>query len=53
MDHDLQVLGVGEATLSRLRRLYGGIRSDQAKWLKLQDEENQRLKQVRAELWLN
>jgi transposase-like protein len=42
----LQSLEVSEATLSRWRSQYGGMKSEEAKRLKLLEEENNRLKQI-------
>jgi transposase-like protein len=45
----LQALEVSEATLSRWRNQYGGMKSDEAKRLKTLEEENQRLKKLVAD----
>ena len=42
----LQSLEVSEATLSRWRSQYGGMKSEEAKRLKLLEEENSRLKKI-------
>jgi putative transposase len=42
----LQSLEVSEATLSRWRSQYGGMKSEEARRLKLLEEENNRLKQI-------
>lgn len=42
----LQSLEVSEATLSRWRSQYGGMKSEEARRLKLLEEENHRLKQI-------
>ena len=42
----LQSLEVSEATLSRWRSQYGGMKSEEAKRLKQLEEENNRLKQI-------
>ena len=42
----LQTLEVSEATLSRWRTQYGGMKSEEAKRLKLLEEENDRLKKI-------
>ena len=45
----LQALEVSEATLSRWRSQYGGMKSEEAKRLKQLEEENQRLKKLVAD----
>ena len=45
----LQALEVSEATLSRWRTQYGGMKSEEAKRLKQLEEENNRLKKLVAE----
>ena len=45
----LQALEVSEATLSRWRSQYGGMKSEEAKRLKSLEEENHRLKKIVAE----
>ena len=42
----LQKLEVSEATLSRWRSQYGGMKSEEAKRLKMLEEENNRLKKI-------
>ena len=42
----LQTLAVSEATLSRWRSQYGGMKSEEAKRLKTLEEENDRLKKI-------
>ena len=42
----LQALEVSEPTLSRWRSQYGGMKSEEAKRLKLLEEENNRLKKI-------
>ena len=42
----LQSLAVSEATLSRWRSQYGGMKSEEAKRLKTLEEENIRLKKI-------
>ena len=42
----LQMLEVSEATLSRWRSQYGGMKSEEAKRLKMLEEENNRLKRI-------
>ena len=42
----LQSLEVSEATLSRWRSQYGGMKSEEAKRLKMLEEENSRLKKI-------
>jgi len=45
----LQSLEVSEATLSRWRSQYGGMKSEEAKRLKSLEEENARLKKIVAD----
>ncbi|QDS93701.1 Transposase [Roseimaritima multifibrata] len=45
----LQSLEVSEATLSRWRAQYGGMKSEEAKRLKTLEEENNRLKKIVAD----
>ncbi|TWT29738.1 Transposase [Blastopirellula retiformator] len=45
----LQSLEVSEATLSRWRTQYGGMKSKEAKRLKSLEEENNRLKRIIAD----
>ena len=45
----LQALEVSEATLSRWRSQYGGMKSEEAKRLKQLEEENSRLKKLVAD----
>jgi hypothetical protein len=45
----LQFLEVSEATYLRWRNQYGGMKSEEAKRLKLLEEENKRLKQLVAD----
>lgn len=49
----LQALEVSEATLSRWRNQYGGMKSEEAKRLKHLEEENVRLKKLVADLSLD
>ena len=45
----LQSLSISEATLSRWRSQYGGMKSEEAKRLKQLEDENNRLKKLVAE----
>jgi transposase-like protein len=45
----LQALEVSEGTLSRWRSQYGGMKSEEAKRLKLLEDENGRLKKIVAD----
>lgn len=45
----LQSLEISEATLSRWRTQYGGMKSEEAKRLKQLEDENQRLKKLVAD----
>ena len=49
----LQSLEVSEATLSRWRAQYGGMKSEEAKRLKALEEENSRLKKIVADQTLD
>ena len=49
----LQALEVSEATYHRWRNQYGGMKSEEAKRLKLLEDENRRLKQLVADLSLD
>ncbi len=49
----LQALEVSEATYLRWRKQYGGMKAEEAKRLKELEEENQRLKEIVAELTLD
>jgi putative transposase len=49
----LQALEVSEATYLRWRNQYGGMKAEEAKRLKLLEEENERLKELVAELTLD
>ena len=49
----LQALEISEATYLRWRNQYGGMKAEEAKRLKLLEEENKRLKEVVAELTLD
>ena len=49
----LQALEISEATYLRWRNQYGGMKSEEAKRLKLLEEENKRLKELVAELTLD
>jgi putative transposase len=49
----LQALEVSEATLHRWRARYGGMNAEEAVRLKKLEDENQRLKEVVAELTLD
>jgi transposase-like protein len=51
--HVCQALGVSEATLSRWRNQYGGMKSGDAKKLKKLERENNRLKRIVADLTLD
>ena len=42
----LQAMEVSEATLTRWRSQYGGMKSEEAKRLKMLEEENNRLKKI-------
>jgi transposase-like protein len=46
-------LGISEHTYYRWRKEYGGVRTDQAKRLKLLEKENDRLKKLVADLSLD
>jgi len=46
-------LGISEQTYYRWRKEYGGMRVDQAKWLKELEKENVRLKKLVADLSLD
>lgn len=46
-------LGISEHTCYRWRKEYGGVRTDQAKRLKLLEKENERLKKLVADLSLD
>lgn len=45
----LQVLEISEATLSRWRSQYGGMKSEEARRLKSLEDENNRLKKIVAD----
>ena len=45
----LQSLGISEATLSRWRSQYGGMKSEEARRLKQLEDENGRLKKLVAD----
>lgn len=49
----LQALEVSESTYLRWRNQYGGMKAEEAKRLKLLEDENKRLKEVVAELTLD
>jgi putative transposase len=49
----LQFLEVSEATYLRWRNQYGGMKSEEARRLKVLEEENKRLKELVAELTLD
>lgn len=49
----LQALEVSEATYSRWRSQYGGMKAEEAVRLKRLEEENKKLKEVVAELTLD
>ena len=49
----LQALEVSEATYLRWRNQYGGMKAEEAKRLKVLEDENKRLKEVVAELTLD
>jgi transposase-like protein len=42
----LQAMEVSEATLARWRNQYGGMKSEEAKRLKMLEDENNRLKKI-------
>ncbi len=44
---------VSEATLHRWRNQYGGMKAEEAKRLKLLEQQNKRLKKLRAEAELD
>ena len=46
-------LGITEHTYDRWKKEYGGLRVDQAKWLKRMEQENARLKRIVADLSLD
>ena len=46
-------IGVAGQTYYRWRKEYGGLRLDQAKWLKVLEKENTRLKKLVADLSLD
>ncbi len=45
----LQSLEVSEATYHRWRLQHGGMKSEEAKWMKQMKDENRRPKQIRAD----
>ena len=45
----LQTLEIAEATYHRWRNQYGGMKSEEAKRLKMLEDENRRLKQIVAD----
>ncbi len=49
----LQSLEISESSYERWRARYGGMKSEEAKRLKLLEEENRRLKQLVADLSLD
>ena len=49
----LQALEVSEATYLRWRQQYGGMKAEEAKRLKELEHENQKLKEIVAELTLD
>ncbi|MBC7964370.1 MAG: transposase [Fuerstia sp.] len=49
----LQSLEISEATYHRWRNQYGGMKSDEAKRLKILEDENRRLKQIVADQMLD
>lgn len=49
----LQALEVSESTLERWRKQYGGMKAEEAIRLKKLEDENQKLKEVVAELTLD
>lgn len=49
----LQALEISEATYHRWRNQYGGMKSEEAKRLKILEEENGRLKKLVADLSLD
>ena len=48
-----QTLGISEATLSRWRHQYGGMKAEEAKRLRELEDENKRLKKLLAEAELD
>ncbi len=53
VEHVCQAFGVSEATLHRWRNQYGGMKAEEAKRLKLLEQENKRLKKLLAEAELD
>jgi putative transposase len=51
--HILQTLEVSEATFHRWRNQYGGMKSEEAKRLKILESENAKLKKLLAEAELD
>lgn len=49
----LQALEVSQSTLDRWRSQYGGMKAEEAKRLKILEDENKRLKQLVADLSLD
>ena len=49
----LQALEVSESTYLRWRNQYGGMKAEEAKRLKILEDENKRLKELVAELTLD
>ena len=49
----LQALEISESTYLRWRNQYGGMKAEEAKRLKILEDENKRLKEVVAELTLD
>ena len=49
----LQALEVSESTYLRWRNQFGGMKAEEAKRLKILEDENKRLKEVVAELTLD
>ena len=53
VEHVCQAFGVSESTLHRWRNQYGGMKAEEAKRLKLLEQENKRLKKLLAEAELD
>ena len=49
----IRAIGVSEVTYHRWRREYGGLKSDQVRWMKDLETENQRLRKAIADLTLD
>ena len=48
-----RALAISEQTYYRWRKEYGGLRTEQAQWLKALEQENSRLKRLVADLSLD